>query len=71
MLELIRCFGPVRKGFCVDADFEIFPEDGDVFAKIEARAELGEGGVALLDVGDRGWGEEPRGERVFAHASAG
>ena len=45
--ELIGCFGPFRERFRVDAHFELFSEDGDVLAKIEAAAEFGYGSLAL------------------------
>ena len=71
MGELIGGFGPLRERFGVDADFEVFAEDGDVFAKIEAGAEFGDGCVALGELRDGRWGEEPGGEGVFSHAGAG
>ena len=45
--ELIGGFGPLRERIRVNADFEVFAEDGDVLAKIEAAAEFGDGCVAL------------------------
>jgi hypothetical protein len=45
--ELVWRFGPLRERVGVDAYLEIFSEDGDVFAKVEAAAELGYGCVAL------------------------
>ena len=55
----------------MEADFEVFAEDGNVFAEIEARGEFGEGGLALGDFGDGCGCEEPGGEGVFADAGAG
>jgi hypothetical protein len=71
VFELIGGFGPTREGFGVDADLEIFAKDGYLFAEVEAGAKFGECGVALLEVGNGGWREEPRGEGIFAHAGAG
>jgi hypothetical protein len=68
---LIGGFGPLGESFGVDADFEVFPKDGDVFAKIEAAAEFGNGGVTLEELWNWRGGEQPCSEGVFAHASAG
>ncbi len=54
----------------MDAYLEVFAKDRYVFAEIEARAELGDGCVALFDLLDGRWSEEPGAESVFAHASA-
>ena len=45
--ELIWGLGPLGERFGVNADFEVLAEDGDVFAKIEAGAEIVDGSVAL------------------------
>ena len=45
--ELIWGFGPLDEGIGVDANLEVFAENGDVLAKVEAAAEFGYGCVAL------------------------
>ena len=69
--ELIGGLGPSSERLPVDADFEVFAEDSDVFAKIEMPSKLGDGRVALLDLCDWRWSQEPCGKSVFAHAGAG
>jgi hypothetical protein len=45
--QLIWGFRPLGERVGVDSDFEVFAENGDVFAKIEAIAEFGDCFVAL------------------------
>jgi hypothetical protein len=68
---LIGGFGPLRQRIRVNADFEVFSEDGYVLSQIEAVAKLSDGGVALRDLGNRRWRQEPCGEGIFTHSGPG
>jgi hypothetical protein len=61
----------LRKRFRVKTDFQILAEDGNIFAEVEARAKLGDSGLALLYSCDGRWREEPRRKGIFAHPRAG
>jgi hypothetical protein len=55
----------------VDADFDVFAEDCYFLTETKAVAKFGDCCVALDELRNRRWGQEPISESIFAHAGAG
>jgi hypothetical protein len=54
-----------------DSCLKFVAEDSHVFTEVETVAEVGDGGMTLVDRGQIGGIEQPGGKRVFSHAGTG